>query len=145
MYTLDYDDKDPGKAYLQLSNMLAEHPNIKILIGSSLGAFLILTHNTSILKIAINPCYLPSVELPKINVPINVYRSWGEYESLLTSPHPQNMCLGFFGDQDELLENKYKEQFEKDFNTSGITIPSTHVVTEEAVKQIASILKFYRI
>lgn len=64
IFGMDYCQDDCALALEQIARTISEK-NIDILVGSSLGGFLtILT--TGIERYAVNPCYSPSAELPKL-------------------------------------------------------------------------------
>ena len=64
IFGMDYCQDDCALALEQIARTISEK-NIDILVGSSLGGFLtILT--TGIERYAVNPCYRPSAELPKL-------------------------------------------------------------------------------
>lgn len=140
--SLEYNDKDGINGYLQLGRMMSLHPEIDVIIGSSLGAFLVLVYPTETKKVVINPCWSPSVELRKINVNKTIIDTWAQYETLLNTSHKNEKCLGFFGTHDELLGERYIESFKNIFETEAIRIDSGHVVSEDGMKTICSILNF---
>ena len=137
VHTIEYNQEKPIEALNNIRKYIKEF-KIDLVIGTSLGGFL--TMNLfGFKRIAINPCFLPSVELTKIGYegPIDEYK---ELENELKDNVDEtdwDSCLGCFAPNDELLGLKYKEDFDKVFQKSKL-IPGGHRATEEAVKKIVN-------
>ena len=139
---VDYDQNDCALARQQIFDYIKEH-GIDLVIGSSLGGFITLTL-TGIKRFVINPCCLPSVELPKIDVPQELINTYKPFEPLLdqASNEDRNLVRGFFGDHDELLGDRYVEFFSQRFG-HWQRISSGHHLSLEGAKVIAESLDVY--
>ena len=139
---IDYDQNDCALARQQILDYIKTH-SIDLVIGSSLGGFITLTLS-GVKRFVINPCYLPSVELPKIGVPQQLIDTYKPYEPLLDEASDKDRLLvrGFFGDHDELLGDRYIESFSRQFGRWQ-RISSGHHLSEEGAKVIAESLEAY--
>ena len=137
---VDYDQNDCALARQQIFDYIKAH-DIDLVIGSSLGGFITLTL-TGINRFVINPCCLPSVELPKIDVPQELIETYKPFEPLLdqASDEDRSLVRGFFGDHDELLGDRYIEFFSQRFG-HWQRISSGHHLSEEGAKMIAERLE----
>lgn len=136
MFAIDYDETRPIDTIRKILYYVYDN-NIDIIIGSSLGGFL--TMNCyEIPRIVINPCMIPSEELPKIGYdgPENDYkyledgilhRKAGRLE--------KHTCIGCFAENDELLGAKYINTFKKK-GYKTYNIDGGHHVSESAAKEI---------
>lgn len=133
---VDYDQNDCALARQQIFDYIKDH-GIDLVIGSSLGGFITLTLS-GIKRFVINPCCLPSVELPKIDVPQELINTYKPFEPLLdqASNEDRNLVRGFFGDHDELLGDRYVEFFSQRFG-HWQRISSGHHLSLEGAKVIA--------
>lgn len=139
---MDYTQDDCAVALQEIRETI-EREGINLVVGSSLGGFLTLL-TTGIERIVINPCYLPSVELPKLG-PLNdlpvpsrqMTATYAAFEPLLKtfSDEERNLITGYFANDDELLGDRYQNVFVEDVH-GFCTIPCGHHVCEEAVKII---------
>ncbi|MCQ2258569.1 MAG: hypothetical protein MJZ41_11355 [Bacteroidaceae bacterium] len=139
---MDYTENDCAVALQQIRETI-ESEGIDLVVGSSLGGFLTLL-TTGIKRIVINPCYLPSVELPKLG-PHNglpapskeMVATYAAFEPQLKtfSDEERFLITGYFAEEDELLGDRYQDVFEEDVHTF-YDIPGGHHVCEEAVKII---------
>lgn len=139
---VDYDQNDCALARQQIFDYIKDH-GIDLVIGSSLGGFITLTLS-GIKRFVINPCCLPSVELPKIDVPQELINTYKPFEPLLdqASNEDRNLVRGFFGDHDELLGDRYVEFFSQRFG-HWQRISSGHHLSLEGAKVIAESLDVY--
>ena len=139
---IDYDQNDCALARQQIFDYIKDH-GIDLVIGSSLGGFITLTLS-GIKRFVINPCCLPSVELPKIDVPQELINTYKPFEPLLdqASNEDRNLVRGFFGDHDELLGDRYVEFFSQRFG-HWQRISSGHHLSLEGAKVIAESLDVY--
>ena len=73
MHSFDYDAAEPFKAERELRKYYLEN-DIDLIIGSSLGGFIAASCEWA-RRIVVNPCWKPSVELPKVGYtgPIDEY------------------------------------------------------------------------
>lgn len=119
--------------------------HIDVLIGSSLGAFVIMCMKVNCKKIMVNPCLIPTVELPKLKplpgkpVPSpQLIASYAPYEANIFGNLPEGShCL--MAEHDELLGNTYRSQMEAHVPT--ISIPGGHKLSEEAFPTIQEIME----
>lgn len=135
VHTITYNPEHPIEAIKDIRNYCKKY-KIDLIIGSSLGGFL--TMNCfGYKRIVINPCFKPSIELPKIGYKGSI-SEYEELENELTDNVDQDdwdSCYGFFAKNDELLGLKYKSEFDKIFKHSNF-IPGGHRATKEALIQI---------
>ncbi len=110
-----YDQANLAQGQLQIwKKMVAFLPDA--LIGSSLGGFMALCFGCAAKKIVVNPCMVPSVELPLIGwsgvrnaaceLEERLYATEFDMEDGITT-------LGFFGTQDNVLSKDYSDLFRK--------------------------------
>ena len=139
---VDYDQNDCALARQQILDYIKTH-HIDLVIGSSLGGFITLTLS-GIPRFVINPCNLPSVELPKIDVPQTLIDTYKPFEPLLdqATDEDRRLVRGFFGDHDELLGDRYVASFDRQFG-HWQRIDSGHHLSEAGAKVIAVSLKEY--
>lgn len=133
---LDYDDRNAELSMNSLINLVQEH-DINFLIGSSLGGFLVL-NMWGFPRIVINPCYHPSVELPKLGASEEFANSFKMFEDDLkkyNDHEERENVTAIFGNKDELLGLKYVEEYKKDFKYLHI-VDSEHRISEEGAKFI---------
>lgn len=108
-----------------------------MLVGHSFGGFWTLIANTipkKLNKIVINPCYYPSIEIPKLTeVDSNFVKDFEEQEKLLDITCMRDKGLqnfGIFGDADPLFsyENEYLSLFGNIGNT--VKVPGEHKISK---------------
>lgn len=101
---------------------LCRDNDIRIIAGASLGGFYALQCRLPLKKIAINPCLLPSAEIPLLKnfdtgenvfVPESVIEKWRELERWLVVPN----AFGIFGRQDDLFHNGAERNFKSMFDS----------------------------
>lgn len=139
---IDYNQDDCAIARKQILEYIKTH-DIDLVIGSSLGGFITLTL-TGVRRFVINPCCLPSVELPKIDVSQKLIDTYKPFEPLLdhASNEDRNLVRGFFADHDELLGDRYIEFFIQRFGHLE-RITSGHHLSGKGAKVIAGSLENY--
>lgn len=139
---MDHDETDCAKALRQIRQTI-ESEHIDLVAGSSLGGFLTLL-TTGVQRCVINPCYSPSVELPKLSAlpelptPSDaLVQSYAVFEPQLKTFTPDERALitGFFAPDDELLEDRYLLPFTEDVS-APLSIPGGHHLTADAVQII---------
>lgn len=135
MHTFDYDASEPGRAIHDLRVYYFKH-DIDLMIGSSLGGFLVMNCHWA-RRIVINPCWSPSVELPKVGYegPVNEYQFREERLGSYSNEGDGELCIGCFARNDELLGRKYLRRFRK-FYKETYDIPGGHHLSEEAARLI---------
>lgn len=139
----DYPQRDCGVALQFLKQKISIH-HIDLVMGSSLGAFIALCLDVDIPKIIVNPCLVPTVELPKLkgNTPSEAFVStYAPFEEI-TFAHIPDGSHCFMGDADELFGNKYQSMMMAHLPTE--LIPSGHKLSEQAMPMIAKhILQYF--
>ena len=137
-YTIEaftYTQADCAKAREEILAYVAEH-EIDLVMGSSLGAFITLTL-TGVPRIAINPCWKPSVELPKIGATPELVATYAPFEEAIEHPDDPELVQAYFADADELLGDKYIECYQRCYDASHChRIHSAHHLSEEGAKVI---------
>lgn len=135
MHTFDYDPRDPRKAVRELRLYYYEH-DIDLMIGSSLGGFLVASCRGA-RRIAVNTCWLPSVELPKVGFedPVEDYEVLENWLGMYADSGDSDLCIGCFARNDELLGRKYRPKFRK-FFPETYDIAGGHHLSEAAAKTI---------
>lgn len=139
----DYPQRDCKAAVRFLEQKVKKH-HIDIVVGSSLGAFVAMCLKVDCPKIVINPCLVPTVELPKLKPlpgkPLpspQLISSYAPFEaSIFDNITEGSRC--FMAEQDELLGNTYRPQMEAHMPVT--TIPGGHRLTEEAMPKIKETL-----
>ena len=135
MHYYDYDSHYPAGSIAGLRKYHQEH-KIDLMLGSSLGAFLVM-NCPGVLRVAINPCLTPSVELPKIDYDGRV-DGYVHCEALLgaeSASGDMDLCIGCFAEEDEIFGTKYKPVFEQYFKTT-YDIPGGHSLSEDGARWI---------
>jgi predicted esterase YcpF (UPF0227 family) len=126
------------EAFKKINNYLDEHPNISLVLGTSLGGFLTSRIN-GYLKLMINPCMLPSVELPKLGCDTELSNTYIKYENDISFLDTEERLSTFlmFGTDDELID--YSGMCKMIYNKKHISeIPGGHhrVSNEELKKYV---------
>lgn len=146
---LDYDMSNANEAISEIENSIISN-DIQIAIASSLGAFLLMGIKANVMKIIINPCLAPTIELLKIStgdIDIDSYKiiedSMIEYES---NKHIGDFdfsnVFGYFSTNDELFGEKYYEWWKMLTNKVINKIPGGHHISIDAANIISSKLIF---
>lgn len=139
----NYPQHECREAVQFLEQKINEH-HIDVVVGSSLGAFIAMCLNVKCRKIIINPCLVPTVELPKLEpLPGNpipspqLIASYGPYEaSVFDNTKEDTYC--FMAEHDELLGNTYRSQMEAHMPVT--TIPGGHRLSDEALPIIQQVI-----
>lgn len=125
--------------------LIKEH--IDLVIGTSLGGFIALCLNTNIPRIVLNPCMIPTVELPKLKPypghigfgppSDEVLETYREFEEGVNSGQycKKSRVIGLFAENDELLGTQYFEPFGKNCG-EAIHMPGGHHGNKEAMPVI---------
>ena len=130
-----YTQADCAKAREEILTYIDEH-GIDLVMGSSLGGFITLTL-TGVPRIAINPCWKPSVELPKIGAAPELVATYAPFEEAIERPADADLVQAYFADADELLGDKYIECYQHCYDASHChRIVSGHHLSEEGAKVI---------
>ena len=135
MHSFDYDAAEPFKAERELRKYYFEN-DIDLIIGSSLGGFIAASCEWA-RRIVVNPCWKPSVELPKVGYtgPIDEYQYVEETMGRYAQVGDGELCIGCFAPADELLGTQYKNAFCEHFKET-YEIPGGHHLSEEAAQKI---------
>jgi len=139
---MDYFQDDCKLALQQIKETISSN-HVDVVVGSSLGGFLTLL-TSGIERIVINPCYLPSIELPKLGpwngLPAPSPDMIASYESFepqikKLAPSDKELVTGCFAMEDEMLGDRYQKEFREDIGEVHL-IPGGHHISEDAVKEI---------
>lgn len=106
--------KQPDEALSVVKNAIHQY-KIDLVIGSSLGGFIALKLR-NVMKIVINPCCNPGLELQKLGEPEIATRYEQLQKSLWTNidAEEREITFGLFGTHDELFS--YLPEFQKHYN-----------------------------
>jgi predicted esterase YcpF (UPF0227 family) len=137
LQAIDYDAEDPEGAIRRIRKYALDN-KIDLVIGSSLGGFITL-HLYGMSRIAINPCWDPAVELPKIGYtgPTEPYARLLKELKESSDEEEAGLCSGCFAEDDELLGTKYRDIFSR-YYLRVYAIPGGHRVSEEAAALLAT-------
>lgn len=128
--------KNADDAFNEVNNYLNKHKNISLVVGSSLGAF-ITSRINGYLKLMINPCMFPSVELPKLGCDKSISESYIKYENNTEFLDYEERASSFlmFGTKDELFD--YSAICKIMYNKKNISIIPNghHRVSEEELEK----------
>ncbi len=100
--------------------------NVKLLAGTSLGAFYVLSHDDDVKKLVVNPCMMPDVEIP--NLPGNPKIDEGTlvlWKNMVSHMYLEKQAAnvsGFFGDEDELFHDKYHKLFAYSYGNENLHV-----------------------
>lgn len=141
---IDYPQEDCAKALEFLQQYVADE-QIDAVMGSSLGAFLALCLDIEVPKIIVNPCLVPTVELPKLQ-PLPgkprpsaaMVQSYASFEKQAFD-HVSPLTTCFMAEDDELLGTQYRPAMQAHMPLVGI--PGGHRITDEAMDIIAEHIK----
>lgn len=126
--SVDYNQYDCDEAHDQIMKKFREE-HADILVGSSLGGFLVMTCTEVKHRVVFNPCLNPAYELPKLGMPVEYANSYKDWVKKATNTN-ETTVYGIFTKQDEVLGDKYKRKFEQIFNTASISIDGGHKMNE---------------
>ena len=126
-YTDTFDLMNPDVALKQINSHI-KNKSISIIIGSSFGAFYALAVTNSLAKIVINPCMVPSVEIPKLtddDLDVNKLKNLEQATYDNVDPEMRISTFGIFGNRDNLFsyKNKFKDLYG---NKNCITVSGEH-------------------
>ena len=126
--------QDADAALAQAKNEIHKN-NIDIVVASSLGGFIALKLR-NVMKIVINPCMVPSVELPKLGVDDVTVGRYAQLEKSLLSgidAEEREITFGVFASHDELFS--YKSLFTKYYNNVS-SMNDGHRISPMNIKNI---------
>lgn len=137
---------DVEKTQQQIERYIDEN-DVSILTGASLGGFYTLTCKRPVFKIAINPCMLPSREIPllkdrdtgaPVHVGPDVLAMWKKAEEY-DLPADCKQAAGIFGKQDTTFHydenHNYKPLFEQLFGSNAVLVEGVHSLTAEQIAE----------
>ena len=143
-YTVEaftYTQADCAKAREEIFEYIREH-EIDMVIGSSLGGFI--THTLQGMpRILVNPCWLPSVELPRVGASPELVATYAPFEQWAEEHAAEDSARvhAFFADEDELLGDKYMSEFLRHYPELHChRIHSGHHLSEEGARVIIDYL-----
>ncbi len=135
-----YAQYNPVEAIKDIEYYIKEY-KVDILIGSSLGGFIVSQIKTDIPKIIINPCMEPAVELPLLKdenneycVPKHIIDFYTEYtnkNNIWETISANDIFI--IGSEDELFGTKYVEQI-KQYTDNIHIVPQKHHNTFESIR-----------
>lgn len=133
---------NPDEAFETINTYLNNHPEISLIVGSSLGGF-ITSRLNGYLKLLINPCMHPSVELPKLGCNTKISDIYYKYENydFLDKEEKLSTYL-MFGTKDELFS--YKSECEKYYlknHISNMEDVKHHLNENELEKFVVPMIK----
>lgn len=140
--TIEYNQQEPEEGLKTLEEFI-EKNDIKGVIASSVGAFFALNLYNFVPMCLINPCFKPSVELPKLGFDGSKYKSLEDamMKDFAEQPFPSNSISDitcFFGIRDEVFS--YKNEMEKLFPFRMFN--SGHRPNEEELKEIVPAISY---
>lgn len=127
-----YDLLDIGTTFRKLYDKI-NYEDYTMVVGHSFGGFYTLLTNTfskKLKKIVINPCMIPSIEIPKLtDVNVDFRETFREYEKYFRPELLENQAVnnfGIFGRDDELFS--YRNFYDSLFHNCGNTafVPGKH-------------------
>lgn len=126
---------NPDDAFIKINKYLGNHPEISLIVGSSLGGFIASRFN-GYLKLLINPCMHPSIELPKLGCDTeisDIYYKYEDYDFLDLEEKLSTYLM--FGTKDELFS--YKSECEKYYIKKNISSMEdiTHHLNEKELNE----------
>lgn len=144
---MDYEQNDCCVALKQIHETILKE-NIDLVIGCSLGGFLTLL-TEGVERFVVNPCYLPSIELPKLKAQnglpaaskemIDTYEPF-EYKWRYFPKDDKERIHCFIGDADELFGEKYYYDIQDDLGHLPRTLSSSHHLSESAAQTLCCLI-----
>lgn len=147
----DYPQEDI-EATRELLTSIIEREGIDIVIGTSLGGFITLSLDTTLPRVVINPCMMPTVELPKLEPreghpedkkpSEEMLAGYKRYEDGVNHGFYNHSpkIIGLFAKNDELLGTKYKKPFKTYYDNARL-IPGGHHGNPEAIPAVVQAIK----
>jgi len=144
----NYPQQDCSAACNYLQRILASQP-FDLVMGTSLGSFVALCLDTTLPKIVLNPCMLPSVELPQLKPRPDhpedaapspeMISTYKPFEQHIFDPacNRSTYVCGLFAENDELLGTRYMQPFIHCYQHARI-IPGGHHGNPAAIPSIVN-------
>lgn len=144
---MDYNQDDCEIALNQIRE-LVQKDKIDVIVGCSLGGFLTLLVS-GVERYVINPCYHPSMELPRLGAQnglpaptpemVATYALFEPTLKMLTENDKQ-LVHCFIGHEDELFGDKYAAEIEGDLGKKPHFLFSGHHLSESAAETICCLI-----
>lgn len=135
----DFDMLNPKETIGRIWNA-SKSNEYNLIVGHSLGGFYVLASQFEIQKLVLNPCMLPSLEIPKLDddhvVKPELIEKWKTLESEIYNqidPETKDLIAGVFGDSDPLFS--YYEKFQSVYGkVRAVKVPGEHKFSDEQIK-----------
>lgn len=144
---MDYDQNDCRIALEQIRETVMQE-SVDLIIGCSLGGFLTLLIE-GVERFVVNPCYLPSIELPKLKTQnglpaaspkmVDTYEPF-EYIWRHFSESDKRRIHCFIGNADELFGEKYYYDILDDLGCPPRMLYSGHHLSESAAQTLCCLI-----
>lgn len=118
---------------------------VDLVVGTSLGGFVTLCLDVCVPKVVINPCMMPTVELPLLKprpdhpddkvASAEMLATYAAYEKKVNHPQDATRVTGLFATQDEYLGDRYFQSF-KDAYGDARRIPGGHHGNKAAMPKL---------
>lgn len=136
---------DPEQCYNNINKYIAKN-NVHVVIASSLGAFYALGITDSVAKILINPCMVPSVEVPRlVELSITVIQQFEQLEYKIygdIDAETRACTFAIFGDNDELFN--YQNKYKRLYGPNSVIVPGGHRLHKSSLyKGIGQSLSYF--
>ena len=127
---------NPDEAIEKVNKYLSKHPEISLIVGSSLGGF-ITSQITGYMKLMINPCMVPQVELPKLGCNKEIADLYTKYNMTSKSVDHEDRAstMLLFGTKDELFSYKKMCTYIYGNKNIGSMEGVKHHLTEDDLKE----------
>lgn len=144
---MDYDQNDCRIALEQIRRTVRQEA-VSLVVGCSLGGFLTLL-TEGVERFVVNPCYLPSVELPKLKAQnglppaspemVSTYKPF-EYAWRQLPEADKQRIHCFVGHADELFGDKYFSDIRRDLGRPPRMLFSGHHLSESAAQTLCCLI-----
>lgn len=144
---MNYNQNDCDVALKQIQETIQKE-SIDLVIGCSLGGFLTLLAE-GVERFVVNPCYLPSIELPKLKTQnglpaastemVNTYEPF-EYKWRYLPQSDKERIHCFIGNADELFGEKYYYDIQDDLGRPPRMLYSGHHLSESAAETLCCLI-----
>lgn len=127
---------NPDEAIKKINKYLSNHPEISLIVGSSLGGF-IAAQIKGYMKLLINPCMVPQVELPKLGCDKEIADLYIKYNITSKSVDYEDRAstMILFGTKDELFSYKKMCTYIYGNKNIGNMKDVKHHLTEENIEE----------
>ena len=132
--SVTYPQEDCEASVRFIQEYIAEQ-GIDLVIGSSLGGFIVSNLECDIPRILLNPCMEPMSELPRFGIPEELAQSYRKRNDSIWNHNRSGRIYGLFAENDEVLGDKYRRGFQEHYGDYSL-IPSGHKLSPEAVPAV---------